>query len=191
MFEVSLKGQVCLITGATRGIGKAVAMTMAQADIMGMVIVDIQRDETAEETEQELASMGVDVKLVIGDASSEAVIKDAVKVCMDSWGKIDILANIAGYAATENYGVVGMKPRTATDTFLQLVGNDTNRKRGVKITFLGDGSEADVDLFVTMVYGVSLQVVAKNTIDNVRYRVEEMTGIKVNSVNIHVENITA
>ena len=84
-----------------------------------------------------------------------------------------------------------MKPRTATDTFLQLVGNDTNRKRGVKITFLGDGSEADVDLFVTMVYGVSLQVVAKNTIDNVRYRVEEMTGIKVNSVNIHVENITA
>ena len=42
----------------------------------------------------------------------------------------DILANIAGYAATENYGVVGMKPRTATDTFLQLVGNDTNRKRG-------------------------------------------------------------
>ncbi|PWM01625.1 MAG: Asp23/Gls24 family envelope stress response protein [Clostridiales bacterium] len=103
----------------------------------------------------------------------------------------DILANIAGYAATENYGVVGMKPRTATDTFLQLVGNDTNRKRGVKITFLGDGSEADVDLFVTMVYGVSLQVVAKNTIDNVRYRVEEMTGIKVNSVNIHVENITA
>lgn len=103
----------------------------------------------------------------------------------------DILANIAGYAATENYGVVGMKPRTATDTFLQLVGNDTNHKRGVKITFLGDGSEADVDLFVTMVYGVSLQVVAKNTIDNVRYRVEEMTGIKVNSVNIHVENITA
>lgn len=74
---------------------------------------------------------------------------------------------------------------------MQLVGNDTNRKRGVKITFLGDGSEADVDLFVTMVYGVSLQVVAKNTIDNVRYRVEEMTGIKVNSVNIHVENITA
>ena len=30
MFEVSLKGQVCLITGATRGIGKAVALTMAK-----------------------------------------------------------------------------------------------------------------------------------------------------------------
>jgi len=39
---------------------------------------------------------GVDVKFVTGDASSEDVIKEAVKVCVDSWGKIDILANIAG-----------------------------------------------------------------------------------------------
>lgn len=48
MFEVSLKGQVCLITGATRGIGKAVALTMAKADLMGLVIVDIQKDAVAE-----------------------------------------------------------------------------------------------------------------------------------------------
>ena len=40
MFEISLKGQVCLITGATRGIGKAVALTMAKADLMEIVIVD-------------------------------------------------------------------------------------------------------------------------------------------------------
>lgn len=103
----------------------------------------------------------------------------------------DIIANIAGYAATENYGVVGMTAKTAADTLLQLVGSDASRKRGVKVTFLGEGEEADVDLYVTMVYGISLAAVAKNTIDNVRYRVEEMTGIKVNSVNIHVENINA
>lgn len=96
MFEVSLRGQVCLITGATRGIGKAVAMTMAQAELMGMVIIDIQKDAAAEETEKELKARGVDVKLVIGDASSESVIKKAVELCMDNWGKIDILANIAG-----------------------------------------------------------------------------------------------
>ena len=96
MFVVSLKGQVCLITGATRGIGKAVALTMAKADLMGLVIVDIQKDAVAEETQKELQSMGVDVKFVTGDASSEDVIKEAVKVCVDNWGKIDILANIAG-----------------------------------------------------------------------------------------------
>lgn len=96
MFEVSLKGQVCLITGATRGIGKAVAMTMAEAEIMGMVIVDIKEDEMAKDTEQQLTALGVNVKLVLGDASSEIVIKEAVELCVNTWGKIDILANIAG-----------------------------------------------------------------------------------------------
>ena len=104
MFEVSLKGQVCLITGATRGIGKAVALTMAKADLMGLVIVDIQKDAVAEETQKELQSMGVDVKFVTGDASSEDVIKEAVKVCVDSWGKIDILANIAGVSYMRGLG---------------------------------------------------------------------------------------
>ena len=103
----------------------------------------------------------------------------------------DIIANIAGFAATENYGVVGMSAKKATDALLELVGSDSNRKRGVKVTFLEDSDVADVDLYVTMVYGVSLAAVAKNTIDNVRYRVEEMSGIKVNSVNIHVESINA
>lgn len=103
----------------------------------------------------------------------------------------DIVANIAGHAAAENYGVVGMSAKTATDTILKLVGSDANKKRGVKVAFVNEGEEVDIDLYVTMVYGVSLPVVAKNMIDNVRYRVQEMTGIKVANVNIHVESITA
>ena len=103
----------------------------------------------------------------------------------------DIIATVAGYAATENYGVVGMSAKTATDAILKLVGSEANKKRGVKVSFIGDGDEVDIDLYVTMVYGVSLPVVAKNMIDNVRYRVQETTGIKVANVNIHVESISA
>jgi len=103
----------------------------------------------------------------------------------------DIVANIAGYAAMENYGVVGMSAKTATDAILKLVGSDTNKKRGVKVAFQNDGMEVEIDLYVTMVYGLSLPVVAKNMVDNVRYRVQEMTGLNVSSVNIHVESITA
>ena len=110
----------------------------------------------------------------------------------NEYGKVtiseDIIATVAGYAATENYGVVGMSAKTATDAILKLVGSEANKKRGVKV---GDGDEVDIDLYVTMVYGVSLPVVAKNMIDNVRYRVQETTGIKVANVNIHVESISA
>ena len=113
----------------------------------------------------------------------------------NKYGKVtiseDIIATVAGYAATENYGVVGMSAKTATDAILKLVGSEANKKRGVKVSFIGDGDEVDIDLYVTMVYGVSLPVVAKNMIDNVRYRVQETTGIKVANVNIHVESISA
>ena len=113
----------------------------------------------------------------------------------NEYGKVtiseDIIATVAGYAATENYGVVGMSAKTATDAILKLVGSEANKKRGVKVSFLGEGDEVDIDLYVTMVYGVSLPEVAKNMIDNVRYRVQETTGIKVANVNIHVESISA
>lgn len=101
----------------------------------------------------------------------------------------DLIANIAGYAAMENYGIVGMSKKTAGDTILQLVGGD-NHKRGVKVSFTGDGSnEVDIDLFVTLIYGVSLPAVAQNAIQNVRYRVMEYTGLTVRNVNIHVESV--
>ena len=52
-----------------------------------------------------------------------------------------------------------------------------------------DPTTIAVDLFVTLEYGVSLPAVAMNTRDNVKYYVEEYTGLKVQYVNIHVEGI--
>ena len=81
-----------------------------------------------------------------------------------------------------------MNSKTATDALLKLVGGEANRKCGVKVSF-GEGGGVVIDLFVTMIYGVSLPVVAQNMIDNVKYRVSEMTGLAVNMVNIHVESV--
>ena len=62
----------------------------------------------------------------------------------NEYGKVtiseDIIATVAGYAATENYGVVGMSAKTATDAILKLVGSEANKKRGVKVSFLGEGA---------------------------------------------------
>lgn len=99
----------------------------------------------------------------------------------------DLIASIAGYAAVENYGIVGMNAKKAADSFVELFGKD-NLRRGVKVTIVSP-EMIDVDLYVTLVYGVSMPVVAQNAQSNVRYRVEEMTGLTVRAVNIHVENV--
>ena len=99
----------------------------------------------------------------------------------------DLIASIAGYAAVENYGIVGMNSKKASDSFVELFGKD-NMRRGVKVTIVSP-EVIDVDLYVTLEYGVSLPAVAQNAKSNVKYRVEEMTGITVRAVNVHVENI--
>ena len=108
-----------------------------------------------------------------------------------SLGKItitdELIANIAGYAAVENVGIVGMNAKKASDSFIELFGKD-NMRRGVKVTMVSP-EVIDIDLYVTLEYGVSLPAVAQNAKSNVKYRVEEMTGLTVHAVNVHVENI--
>ncbi len=99
----------------------------------------------------------------------------------------DLIAMIAGYAAVENYGIVGMNSKKASDSFVELFGKD-NMRRGVKVTMVSP-DVIDIDLYVTLEYGVSLPAVAQNAKSNVKYRVEEMAGVTVRSVNVHVENI--
>lgn len=110
---------------------------------------------------------------------------------VNALGKItisdDLVASIAGYAAVENYGIVGMNAKKAGDSLIELFGGD-NVRRGVKVTIAAPDTVA-IDLYVTLEYGVSLPAVAQNTRSNVKYRVEEMTGLTVQSVNIHVESI--
>jgi uncharacterized alkaline shock family protein YloU len=109
----------------------------------------------------------------------------------NEYGKIsvaeDLVSVVAGYAAVENYGIVGMCSKRTGDTLAELLGRDS-LKKGIKVTTVGDNL-VDIDLYVILQYGVSLPAVASNCKSNVKYRVEEFTGVNVNSVNIHVEGI--
>ncbi len=90
-----LEGKVALITGAARGIGKAIALKMASegADI---AFTDLAIDENAQRTEQEIAALGVKAKGYASNAASfdetHAVVAEIVK----EFGRIDILVNNAG-----------------------------------------------------------------------------------------------
>jgi len=90
-----LEGKTALITGAARGIGKAIAMKFA-SEGANVAFTDLNYDEYMEETEKELNAMGVKAK---GYASNAASFDDSEKLIADvvnDFERIDVLVNNAG-----------------------------------------------------------------------------------------------
>ncbi len=98
----------------------------------------------------------------------------------------DVLAEIAGYAALECYGVVGMASPTLRDGVAQALSRERLR-RGVRIASGEDGVR--VDLFVIVEHGTNIAEVSNNLIERVRYVLTTMAEIKVASVEVHVQGI--
>ena len=98
----------------------------------------------------------------------------------------DVIVRVAGYAALDCYGIVGMASKRGTDGFVQMMGRE-NLGRGVKIRSSGD--KVDIDLFIIVEYGISISAVAAAIIETVKYKVEHLTGIPVGKVNVCVEDI--
>lgn len=98
----------------------------------------------------------------------------------------EVLLKVAGYAALECYGIVGMASKRTTDGFVQLMGRE-NLGRGVRIR--AGAASVDVDLYIIVEYGISISAVAATIIDTVKYKIEHLTGIKVGRVNVCVEDI--
>lgn len=90
-----LKGKVALITGATRGIGYAMAKCFA-AEGAEIAFTYVNSVERANQVEQELAELGVKAKGFQSDAASFENANQVVESIVKEFGKIDILVNNAG-----------------------------------------------------------------------------------------------
>jgi 3-oxoacyl-[acyl-carrier-protein] synthase III len=91
----SLKGKVALVTGAGRGIGRAIALELARRG--ANVALNYRSDTThAESAAAEIRQLGVESMLVQGDVSEKGEAHRIVKEVLDKWQRLDILVNNAG-----------------------------------------------------------------------------------------------
>lgn len=98
----------------------------------------------------------------------------------------NVIATLAGVSSMESYGIVGMASKNATDGLFELLKWDYLSK-GIKVYSKDD--RINIDLHVILEYGVRISVVAENIIDRVKFNVENLTGLKVDKINVHVQGI--
>ena len=93
--ELTLKGQVALVTGGSRGIGRDIVLALGQRGAQVMVNYR-ENKEAAEEALHSLMSAGGSGELCAFDVAQEDQVEGAVKKIVDHHKKIDILVNNAG-----------------------------------------------------------------------------------------------
>jgi len=97
-----------------------------------------------------------------------------------------VVASIAGHAANECYGIVGMAARGLRDGIAERLNRD-NLHRGVEIEVREGGIL--IELYVIAQYGTRISEVAHNLMSAVKYTVERTLGLPVLAVNVNVQGI--
>ena len=95
-----LEGKVALITGAARGIGKAIALKFA-SEGANIAFTDLVIDENGKATEAEIAALGVKVKGYASNAANFEETEKVVNQVKEDFGSVDILVNNAGIVRDE------------------------------------------------------------------------------------------
>lgn len=99
----------------------------------------------------------------------------------------DVVATIAGGAAVDCYGIVGMaSQRQLKDGLSELLGKD-NLGRGVVIKNQDD--VLSIDMYIIVSYGTKISEVAHNVQTKVKYTLDKMLGIEVEAINIYVHGV--
>jgi len=100
----------------------------------------------------------------------------------------DVIAVLAGSAALECYGLVGMASRKQLkDGITELLGRE-NLSRGVEIRRTENG-EVQIDLYIIVSYGTKISEVAHNVQSRVKYVLNDVVGLHVDAVNIFVQGV--
>ncbi|MCX7593722.1 MAG: SDR family NAD(P)-dependent oxidoreductase [Fischerella sp.] len=120
---MNIQGKVALITGASRGIGRAIALELAQQGMKRLILVARDRQKLAE-VAQEIEAMGVETTIMALDLTKPVFVNVAVAQLWRSYGPIHLLVNCAG-VAYQNSFLQSKLPQVQEELSLNLLGTYT------------------------------------------------------------------
>ena len=99
----------------------------------------------------------------------------------------EVIAKYAGSVAVECFGIVGMAAVKMEDGLVRPLKRD-RLSHGIRVE-ISDENILTLNFHVIVAYGVNILSVSDNLMSNVKYKVEEFTGMTVDKINIFVEGV--
>lgn len=99
----------------------------------------------------------------------------------------EVISKYAGSVAVECFGIVGMAAVNMKDGLVRLLKKES-LTHGIHVE-ISEENVLTLDFHVIVAYGVNILSVSDNLMNNVKYKVEEFTGMKVDKINIFVEGV--
>ncbi len=99
----------------------------------------------------------------------------------------DVIATIAGGAAVDCYGIVGMASKNQIKDGITDILRKENFSRGVIVRQEND--EVHIDMYIIVSYGTKISEIAHNVQSKVKYTLDKTVGLSVESINIYVQGV--
>ncbi len=89
-----LRGQTAIVTGASSGVGRATALSLAREGVR--VVLTARREDRLREVQEQIAGLGGEAEVCSGDAGEEITAQASLQIALERFGGIDLLVNNAG-----------------------------------------------------------------------------------------------
>lgn len=99
----------------------------------------------------------------------------------------EVIAKYAGAVAVECFGIVGMAAVNMKDGLVHLLKKE-RLTHGIQVS-MSEDNHITLNFHIVVAYGVSISAVTENLISNVKYKVEEFSGMPVDTINIYIEGV--